>query len=118
MQAFNQALAEAYYKLFWEECGTKGLTVEQKVDVLCKLRDLSLRQPYWLLKENDKINKKTLTQLFPELIPSNLCNKHTHLSRLSGLLLYTMHMLIFKEVKAKAEHGLLTKEQIKQLKAF
>ena len=112
-------IAEIFYEMFWKECGTKGLTVQQKIDALCKLRDLSLRLPYWSLKENEVVEKgQTLSELFPELIPSKLCNEHNHSTQLSGLLLYTIHMEIFKEIKPMAEIGELTQEQIKQLGEF
>ena len=140
-------MSEMFYQMFWEKCGTNALTVEQKVDVLCKLRDLSLRMPYWLLKEDEEIaitsllhkfcqvphleckdcrafkrgkcaQKLTLTDMFSELVPSHLCQNHTHLSSLTGTLLYTMHMEIFKEIKELAEKGELTPEQIKQIGAF
>jgi hypothetical protein len=109
---FNQGMAEGFYKLFWQECGTKGLTTQQKVEALTKLKNLSLKIPYWDFKENETIQGKTLSELFPELIPANLCKKHTHLTKLSGLLLYVMHMEIFNEIKTLAENGKLTKKQI------
>jgi len=115
---FNSGMAEGFYKLFWNECGTHGLTVEQKVNVLCELRDLSLKHPYFEMKETDKYKGKTLSELFPNLIPSNLCKKHTHLTKLSGLLLYTMHMELFSEIKELAQNKQLTDEQLKQIQNF
>ena len=114
-----RGMAEGWYRLFWRECGTNGLTIQQKVKVLRKLTELSLRTPYFLMAETDKLpNKKTLTDTFPELVPQNLCKKHIHLTTLSGLLLYVIHTEIFKELKQLAEQGKLSEEQIKLMGDF
>jgi len=118
METTFSGMAQGFYEMFWRECGTHGLTTQQKINVLCRLRDLSLKIPYWTLKENDKHERKTLTELFPELIPSNLCRKHAHLAKLSGLLLYTMHMQIFGEIQQLAQEGKLAQKQLKQIGAF
>lgn len=113
------SISNMFYKQFWYECGSKGLTIQQKVDALCKLRDLSLKVPYWLLKENDVIKEgKKLDQLFSELIPSTLCNKHRHLSTLTGQLLYTIQMELFEEIKKYAKEGKLTEQQLNDIQTF
>ena len=142
-------ISEMFYQMFWEKCGKNSLSLEDKINQLCKLRDLSLHVPYWTLKEDETIpitegiksccqvprlncqdcrafkkgrcqQKLTMTEMFQQLVPANLCKTmgHTHLSRLTGTLLYTMQTEIFKEIKELAEKGELTQEQIKQIGTF
>ena len=97
----NSAMAEGCYRLFWKECGTHGLKIYEKKKSLDKLCDLSLKRAYWQMEDDE------LTELFPELIPSNLCKNPTHhgthLKTLSGLLLYTIHTEIADEIFALAK---------------
>ena len=80
-------MAVFWYRLFWRECGTYGLTVDQKIDVLVRLSKLSLKCAYWTADEHTVIEDgKTLSELFPELIPANLCKKHMHLTSLQDCL--------------------------------
>ena len=148
MQSVFSGISEACYKMFWQKCGTHGLTLQQKIDALCKLRDLSLRLPYWNFNEITRIGltniehfctfknnidacqncdhhknqkcawKPTLTEMFPEPTPQTLCKKHVHLTKLTGLLLYTMHTELFKEIKELAQNGKLTQAQIEQIGDF
>ena len=126
-QGFSRAMAlnmaEGWYRLFWTECGSKNkLTTQQKVDLISKIRDLSLREPISEIDSGEPVHAlegKTLGQTFPELIPQNLCpNKsHLHLTDLSGLMLYVIYSEMFwNDVKPMAERGELSEEQLKQLK--
>ena len=139
-------MATMFYEMFWHECGSKNIDLDSKIYQVRKLCNLSLRIPYWILKEDEPMqiskighefcqvprmkcedckafNGKnckqslTLTEMFAQLVPNNLCKTqgHTHLSKLTGTLLYVMHTEMFKEVKALAEEGKLTDEQIKIL---
>jgi hypothetical protein len=114
---FNTTMATTFYQMFWKECGTKGLTLAEKLSALKQLSNLSLKEPYWKLGETDTIDGKTLSEMFPDLIPNRLCAliNHRHLSKLSGLLLYTIHMELFRELKTLAENGKLTTGQIEGL---
>lgn len=106
--------AEAYYRLFWKECGTRNkLSLDEKVSLIRQVSDLSLRRAYWQLGEGDKVDGKTLTELFPELIPARLCpDNHIHLTQLNGLMLYVIHTELFSEVKGLAESGGLSEVQL------
>jgi len=109
-------MAEFWYRMFWRECGTNGLSVDQKVEALVRLTRLSFKCPYWTADENTVIDDgKTLSELFSELIPAKLCTKHIHLNKLTGLLLYAMHMEIADEVFSLAKEGKLTESQIKKI---
>ncbi|MEM0095705.1 MAG: hypothetical protein QW660_03620 [Candidatus Bathyarchaeia archaeon] len=112
MQDIALTMAEFWYRMFWRECGTHGLTLDQKIEVLKRLNDFSLKYAYWAADENAKFDGKTLSDHFPELIPAKLCRKHAHLNKISGLLLYVMHTEIANEVMDLAKAGKLTKEQI------
>ncbi len=102
--------------MFWRECGTHGLSLDQKIDVLVRLSRLSLKCPYWTADEDTIIEDgKTLSDMFPELIPANLCRKHIHLSRLTGLLLHAIHTEIANEIFSLAKEGKLTEDQIKKI---
>jgi hypothetical protein len=103
------------YQMFWKKCGTKGLTIDQKVKAVKTISDLSLRLPIWELRENEKIDGKTLTEMFPELIPSSLCKEHTHTSSFTGLYLYAVQVQMFEELKDLAQNGKLTDEQLNVL---
>ena len=93
MENINQGMAEGFYRLWWKKCGTQAFTLQEKEKILYKLSDLSLKQPYWKLPDDEA------TKLFPELVPSKLCNKHRHLNNLTGLLLYVIHTEIFNDIK-------------------
>jgi len=111
------SMAEFWYRMFWRECGTYGLSVDQKVDVLVRLSRLSLKCPYWTADENTVIEDgKTLSDLFSELIPANLCKRHMHLRKLTGLLLYAMHMEIADEIFSLAKEGKLTEAHIRKIR--
>lgn len=115
---FATGFSELFYRLFWKECGCKNnLTLDEKVSLVREVSDFSLRQPYWQLSAEDKVHGKTLAQLFPKLVPANLCpeKQHTHLTDLSGLLLYVIHTELFSEVKALAENGQISQEQCSTL---
>jgi hypothetical protein len=117
IQDVAASMAEFWYRMFWRECGSKGLSVDQKVNALVKLTRLSLKHPYWSADENTIIEDgKTLSDIFQELIPAKLCKKHQHLSKLTGLLLYAMHMEIANEMFSLAKEGKLTEAQIKRIK--
>jgi len=115
LQKHVSAMAEGFYRLFWKNCGTHGLSVDQKINVLTKLCSFSLRYPYWQYGEDDEVDGFTLSDHFPELIPAALCKKHTHLKKLSGLILYVMHMEIAEEVFQLAREGKITQEQLKRI---
>jgi len=106
------SMAEFWYRMFWRECGTNGLSVDQKVEALVRLTRLSFKCPYWTADENTVIDD---SELFSELIPAKLCTKHIHLNKLTGLLLYAMHMEIADEVFSLAKEGKLTESQIKKI---
>jgi hypothetical protein len=116
IQDVAASMAEFWYRMFWRECGSKELSVDQKVDALVKLTRFSLKHPYWAAGEDTVMEDgKTLSDIFQELIPAELCRKHQHLSKLTGLLLYAMHMEIANEVFTLAKEGKLTEPQIKRI---
>ena len=116
MASLAASMAVFWYRLFWRECGTYGLTVDQKIDVFVRLSKLSLKCAYWTADEHTVIEDgKTLSELFPELIPANLCKKHMHLNKLTGLLVYAMHTEIADEIFSLAREGKLTEEQVRKL---
>ena len=51
------------------------------------------------MSSKDTYKGRTLSQLYSGLIPKNLCSKHQHSSKLSGMLLLGIHLELYRELK-------------------
>ena len=98
------------YKEFWNKCGTHGLRREDKLSVLKKIAEFESKCNYVNFSYKDKYNGKTLTELFPELVPANLCKVHRHSARLNGLMLYTFKICLEHELSSGGEFHVHNKD--------
>lgn len=102
-------LVERYME-FWNKCGTHGLSREDKIKALKKLSDFESKCDFIDFSYKDKYNGKTLTDLFPELVPANLCKLHRHSARLNGLMLYTFKICLENELSKRRESHVHNKD--------
>ena len=99
MSSYRDDILERYME-FWNKCGTHGLSNRDKLKVLKRLVEFESKCSYISFSYKDKYNGKTLTELFPELVPANLCKVHRHSARLNGLMLYTFKICLENELES------------------
>ena len=99
LSSYRNDILERYME-FWNKCGTHGLNNEDKLKVLKRLIEFESKCSYITFSYKDKYNGKTLTELFPELVPANLCKVHRHSARLNGLMLYTFKICLENELES------------------